>query len=120
MKPHTLARPSKETPRFYSTEEISSDEKIVYEHYFMAGTGIDYFVLEYDEESDEIFCWAEILPDCGELGYSSMKELESISVAIPVRTQFNTFEIQARIERDEHWERKTLSEALALRQKRSA
>jgi hypothetical protein len=49
-----------------------------------------------------------------------MKELENLSVAIPVRTQFNTFEIQARIERDINWEKKTLSEALTLRQKRSA
>ena len=120
MKPHTLARPSKETPSFYATEEMSSDEKIVYEHYFMAGTDVDYFVLEYDEESDEIFCWAEILPDCGELGYSSMKELESVLVSIPVRAQFDTFEIQARIERDENWERKTLSEALRHRLRRSA
>ena len=120
MKPHTLARPSKETPSFYATEEMSSDEKIVYEHYFMAGTDVDYFVLEYDEESDEIFCWAEILPDCGELGYSSMKELENVLVSIPVRTQFDTFEIQARIERDENWERKTLSEALRHRLRRNA
>ena len=120
MKSHTLARPSMETPRFYSTEEITSDEKIVYEHYFMSGPGIDYYVLEYDENSDEIFCWAEIFPDCGELGYSSMKEMELLSVSIPVRTQFNTFEIQARIERDENWRRITLGEALALRKKRSA
>lgn len=120
MKLHTLARPSKKTPSFYATEEISSDEKIVYEHYFMAGTSIDYFVLEYDEESDEIFCFAEILPDCGELGYSSMKELENLSGTILVHTQFKTFEIQARIERDINWERKTLGEALRLRQEQGA
>ena len=118
MKTYTLERPNKATPTIYSTEEIPSEHKVVYEHYFMPGTDIDFYVLEYSQEDDVIFCWAELVSGCGELGYSSLKEMESVLRNVPVITPKGTLNLIVRIERDRHWKRMKLGEALAHRSKR--
>lgn len=119
MKTYTLERPNKSTPTIYTTEEIPLENKIVYEHYFMAGTNIDYFVLEYSEANDEIFCWAELVEGCGELGYSSLKEMESVHRNIPVITPNGSLNLIVHIERDRHWIPIPLGEALENRRKRN-
>lgn len=119
MTSHTMERPATTTPPIYSTEDIPSDEKIVYEHYFIPGTNVDYFVLEYDETNDEIFCFAELIQGCGELGYSSLKEMEQVKVSVPVRIEGITLYMEVGIERDAHWSPIPLGKALELRSKRS-
>ena len=119
MKTHTLERPNKSTPKIYSTEDTPSEEKIVYEHYFLVGTNVDYFVLEYDEETDEIFCFAELIKGCGELGYSSLKEMENITISIPVQIEEITLYMEVKIEKDAHWIPIPLGKALELRNQRS-
>lgn len=120
MKLHTLTRPPKETPNVYSTDHVESNDKIVYAHYFISGTNIDYYVLEYDREHDEIFCWAELIPDMGELGYSNLREMETQVFTIPIVIGNTTFKLAARIELDLYWEKTTLGKVLELRNKRSA
>ena len=119
MTTHTMERPSRATPQIYSTEEIPSNEKIVYEHYYLPGTNVDYFVLEYDEEKDEIFGFCELIKGFGELGYSSLKEMEQIIVSVPVQVEGTTLYMELRIERDAHWKPIPLAKALELRSQRS-
>ena len=81
---YTLERPSAETPKIYEQDgQTSKDDLVVYEHYFISGTSADWFVIEYDRERDEIFCFAELIRGFGELGYTSMKELDDLVVHIP-------------------------------------
>ena len=120
MKQHTLTRPPRNTPEVYATDDVDSVNKLVYAHYFISGTKIDYYVLEYDREHDEIFCWAELIPDMGELGYSNLREMESQVFTIPLVIGNRTFKLAARIELDLYWEITTLGKVLELRNKRSA
>lgn len=120
MKQHVLARPPKDTPNVYETDEVSIDQKIVYAHYFISGTNVDYYVLEYDREHDEIFCWGELIPEMGELGYSSLREMESVVLTIPIKIGNITHRLPARFELDLYWEKAKLGEVLELREKRSA
>jgi hypothetical protein len=120
MKQHTLRRPPRETPDVYATDDVEIQDKIVYAHYFISGTDIDYYVLEYDREHDEIFCWAELIPDMGELGYSSLRDLEMTVLTIPVNIGNTTYKLPARFELDLYWEKTSLGKVLELREKRSA
>lgn len=60
-----------------------------------------WFATEYDPIRRLFFGWAEIHPDCGELGYFSLDELEGVQLPFGLR-----------IERDLHFTPKTLSEAV--------
>ncbi|MHA2265153.1 MAG: DUF2958 domain-containing protein [Candidatus Thorarchaeota archaeon] len=57
---------------------------------------------EYDPNERLFFGWAEIFPGCGELGYFSLDELESVKVP----------PFGLGIERDLHFTPKTLDEAV--------
>lgn len=118
MNTYILERPRNSTPKFYSTEEISSEHKIVYERYFMPGTDIDYFVLEYCKDDDIIFCWAELVSGCGELGYSSLKEMERVYKTVAITTPYGSLFLIVHIERDQNWTPITLGEALENRLRR--
>ena len=61
-------------PAFYSSEDIELDDKMVYAKFFLAS--FTWWVLEYDKESNSIFALVEGLDK--ELGYASIKELESV------------------------------------------
>ena len=117
---HILKRPSATTPRFYETEgKSSTDELIVAAHYFMPATNIDYYVIEYDIDSDEIFCWGEVISGLGELGYTSLKELEKIEKRIPIKQNSEIIGyLPVRIEYDEYWKPKTLRQTLHERHQR--
>lgn len=110
---YILERPRKETPTVYETDgQESSDDLVVYDHYFIAGTHANWYVLEYDKIRDEIFCFAELIPNCGELGYTSMKELEELVVNVPIKIGFQTIKIPLRVEKEVGWTPKTLGTVL--------
>jgi hypothetical protein len=111
---YNLTRPGKETPNLYATEGLG-DKSIVQCHYFLPGTSIDWYVLEYDPESDICFSWAEIFPDCGEYGYTKVSELEQMEVRVPIRFDNEIKMITARIELDSNWVPKTIEEVLENR-----
>lgn len=77
-------------------------------HPYGSGT---WFATEFDGE-DTFFGWAEIHPGCGELGYFSLKELESLEARINGKTIPS---LQA-IERDIHFTPTALSQIKEIAQ----
>jgi hypothetical protein len=114
---HTLKRPSADTPRIYETDNVKDyKDKLVVAHYFLPATNVDYYVIEYDRETDEIFGWAELVPDCGELGYTSLREMELIETSVPVKSgNILMGYLPVRIEYDEHWQPIKLGKVLEAR-----
>ncbi len=70
------------------------------------GQGV-WYLTEFDHDGgDTCFGWVEVLPGCGELGYFSLKELESLEARINGQRIPG---LQA-IERDIHFTPKPLSQ----------
>lgn len=115
-KAHTLRRPPKQTPVLYAQEGLG-DRAMVYAHYFLPGTGADWYVTEYDPEEDIIFGWAELIPGCGEWGYTSVAEIERLTLRVPMMdlSGGQKFHLPSAVELDRHWEVRTMREALANR-----
>ncbi len=77
--------PSKERlnkiPKLYETEEIPSDKKLIYLHFFIGSS--DWYIAEFD--GDDIFFGYAILngdKDCAEWGYISFSELKDLKVGM--------------------------------------
>ena len=109
MTIHTLRRPIS-APELYKTENLSNENKLVVEHYFLGSA--DWFVIEYDKAQDICFGYARILENCGEFGYFSMKELDELAVESLMQfgglvTRFRNF-----VERDEFWSPTPVAEVL--------
>ena len=115
-KARSLQRPPIHTPKLYEQETAGKDA-IVYAHYFFPGTKIDWYVLEFDEESDVIFGWAEILPDCGEYGYTHLAEIEEVKrqVEIRINGQSTGMSFSVGVEYDLYWQEKSIGEVLSNR-----
>lgn len=64
-------------PPLYGTENVPVSEKVVHLHYFIGGC--DWYIVELDPAERLAFGWAELLPGCGEWGYISLAELESVT-----------------------------------------
>lgn len=105
---YTLERP-KDDPSLYSTHGVA-ENAIVVAHYFLPGTNADWYVLQYDPEEDIIFGWAETIPGRGELGSSSVTELQSVEIVIPIKVEGQISSVPSRVEFDQHWKPKPLSE----------
>jgi hypothetical protein len=111
---YSLQRPPALTPKLYDIDEKGDAyEQNVYAHYFL-GTS-DWFILEYSPEDDIAFCWAELIPDMGELGYVSLKELESLVIygKIIFNGEVNKYPI--RVVFDDDWQPKNLRASIANR-----
>ncbi len=90
-------------PPLYAQDGLGL-EAIVHVRFFHAYGAGTWLATEFDGE-DTFFGWAEIHPGCGELGYFSLKELESLEARINGKTIPG---LQA-IERDIHFNPKPLS-----------
>lgn len=112
---YSLPRPPANTPNLYATEDGGDAyEQLVYAHYFIGSA--DWFVLEYSKDEDVVFCWAELVPNCGELGYTSLKELEELSVNQRLIASKNiVLEFPIRVEKEINWTPRTLRECLKNR-----
>lgn len=66
-------------PALYATEGVPLRDKIVYQHFFVAGC--NWFVMEWSGE-DTFFCFAILNQDyeMAEFGYVSYEELKSIKL----------------------------------------
>lgn len=112
---YKLENPPASTPALYATEEIAFDDKLVTAHYFLPGTGADWYVVEFSLEEKLLFGWAELVPGGGELGYTSLRELEELIVFSNLRFENHIIPISMRVELDEHWTIRPLCEVLAAR-----
>lgn len=116
---HTLLRPARGTPLLREQEELGNDA-LVYAHYFLPGTGADWYVTEFDPAEDVIFGWAELLPDCGEWGYTSLFELEQIELPMEIRigNEILVSKHAMKVEFDRNWQVRNMREVLAERKLR--
>lgn len=74
--PYRLAQ----IPKLYETDEVSIEDKLIYLHFFLAGS--DWFVAEFD--GTETFFWFVILNGDlrnAEWGYFSLSELKHIMMS---------------------------------------
>ena len=87
-------------PALYATDGQGRDA-LARVRYFGPGA-TQWLITEYDPTTGEAFGYAEIVPGGGELGYVSLPELEQVRVG----------PLGAVVERDLHFEPKTLRDAL--------
>ncbi len=85
--------------RFAEVGEQDVPDPIVVAHFFDPGGTGDWYATAYVPRDNVIFGWAEILPGCGEWGYSSIDELQSYKGPLGIG-----------IERDLYWKEKRASE----------
>lgn len=83
-------------------QDGKGDEAVVYAKFFNPLGAAVWFATEYDPEERMFFGYADLFGDgtCGELGYFSLDELQSVKVGLGLG-----------IERDIHFGQKTLAEA---------
>jgi hypothetical protein len=111
---YSLERPPATTPAFYATDDGTDPyERTVFAHYFIGNS--EWFVLEYNQLEDTIFGFGEILPDMGELGYTSMEELENAVIYGQIVFNGETSSFPIRVTYDTHWQPRSLNECLKLR-----
>jgi hypothetical protein len=111
---YSLERPPANTPAFYATDDGTDPyERTVFAHYFIGNS--EWYVLEYSPLEDSFFGWSEILPDMGELGYTSMNELENAVIYGQIIFGGETSSFPIRVSYDTHWQPRSLNECLKLR-----
>jgi len=88
----------KQIPKLYETEKTALPDKLVYLHFFIAGS--DWFIVEYDSKKEIFFGYAVLNNDyqCAEWGYISFKELKELKIDF------------VEVDRDLHWKIKKVSE----------
>lgn len=91
---------AKTLPALYANEEKEAkDVKVPLKLFNPCGPGT-WYITEMDPETGTMFGFAEIGdPDCAELGYVSLQELESLRLPFGLK-----------IERDLHWDPSTTLE----------
>ncbi len=62
--------------RFAEVGEQDIPDPIVVAHFFDPCSKANWYVTAYIPEERVIFGWAEVIPGCGEWGYTSIDELE--------------------------------------------
>ena len=103
-------------PKLYATEDVSAKEKMIYMHFFLAGS--DWYIAEFD--GDDTFFGFVCLngwTDCAEWGYISFIELKELVVKAPVFIYGeNAGYIPVEVDRDINWTPKKASEIALIRE----
>ena len=83
MKQELLPQSIRKTiPPLYAQDGKGMDAIAHIKFFHPYGNGV-WYLTEFDHDGgDTCFGWAEILPGCGELGYFSLTELESLEARI--------------------------------------
>jgi len=71
----------KKIPALYAQDGKGEDATVYVKFFNPMGSGT-WLATEYDPEQRLFFGWAEIIPGCGELGYFSLDELESVKLPL--------------------------------------
>jgi len=90
----------KKIPALYAQDGKGMEATVHVKFFFPIGCAT-WLATEYDPEQRLFFGWAMLQPGCGELGYFSLDELESVSRG------------GVKVERDLYFGTKTLKEAIA-------
>jgi hypothetical protein len=111
---YSLKRPPANTPKLYETDNGTDPYgKTVFAHYFLGNA--DWYILEFSKDEDLAFCWAELIPNMGEFGYTSLKELEDLVVNQHAVVNNHSQMIPLTIQFESHWVPRTLKECLEKR-----
>lgn len=96
-------------PRIYAQDGLGNDA-IVHLHVF--GPAGDWWITEVDEDGISAFGYVRLasMPDCAELGYIHIPELQSIADTFKANPSRN---LRYLIERDLHWTPCTLRQVKA-------
>jgi hypothetical protein len=96
-------------PRLYAQDGLG-DDAIVHLHLF--GAVGDWWITEVSDDGTEAFGYTRLasMPDCAELGYTSLIELQSIVDRFRSDPGAN---LHCLIERDLHWTPRTLGQIKA-------
>jgi hypothetical protein len=89
--------------RFAKVGEQDIPDPIVVAHYFNPCGSGDWYATAYLPEENTIFGWAEIVPGCGEWGYTSLDELKSYKGPLGLG-----------IERDLYWREQRASQVAQI------
>jgi hypothetical protein len=92
----------KKIPRLYETDQIEAEEKLIYLHFFLAGS--DWFIAEYDGE-DTFFGFVCLngMKEFSEWGYISFQELKDLRVKQPILINGVSGMVLLEVERDKYW-----------------
>lgn len=93
----------KSLPALYAQDGKGKEATVFVKFFYPAGAAT-WYATEYDPEEKIFFGWADLTGSTGEFGYFALSELESFTGAMGLK-----------IERDMHFEPKTLAECLATR-----
>lgn len=92
----------KKIPRLDETDSIEASEKLVYLHFFLAGS--DWFIAEYDGE-DTFFGFVCLngMKEFAEWGYISFQELKELRVEQPILVNEKPGMVLLEVECDKYW-----------------
>ena len=113
-----LPEPPTDTPPLYGQDGKGLDA-IVFAHYFLPGTAMDWYVTEYDRASGEAFGWAEVVPGCGELGYFRHAELAAAKAPVKVTAKGRHFRTYLPMDYELGWTPRPLRGILTEREARA-
>lgn len=97
----------KKIPRLYETDSIEAEEKLIYLHIFLAGSG--WFIAEYDGEDTFFgFVCLNRMKEFAEWGYIQFTELKELRVKQPILVNGVRGTIPLEVDCDKYWKvRKT-------------
>jgi hypothetical protein len=95
----------KKIPRLYETENVELCEKLIYLHFFLAGS--DWFIAEYDGKDTFFgFVCLNSFKEFAEWGYISFKELKKLRIVVPLQLSEVPKVIWLEVECDKFWKAK--------------
>ena len=86
----------KKLPPLYANENKPAEEVTIPVKFFAPVGAATWYATEYDPETRMFFGWAMLIPGCGELGYFSLDDLESVRLPFGLT-----------VERDLYWDETT-------------
>ena len=77
-------------PPLYTVE--NDPDPLVKAKLFMPDGPGTWFLLEFDPEDRTLFCYADLgIPNCAELGYANLDEIEAIRGALGLKVELDKF-----------------------------
>ena len=106
----------KQIPKLYDSEDVPAEDKMIYMHFFLAGS--DWYVAEFDGD-DTFFGFACLngWTDCAEWGYISFRELKELQVKAPISINGKKAGfIPLEVDRELNWTPKKACEVTLIRE----
>ena len=105
----------KKIPRLYETDNVEASEKLIYLHFFLAGS--DWFIVEYDGK-DTFFGFVCLngMKEFAEWGYISFQELKVLRVEQPILVNGEPGIVMLQVKFDKNWKVRKAKDASLIRE----